>query len=430
MRNRQLHAALRAFAEEAGWQLASDAHGGDEELGFEVGEIGTGVGRARRTNTTPLYCYRPLTGDFIDRRLSILGRLPSYAPAVHALIGCGNLEAYLVARVQDRSSRAAYAGSDRGRAEETLRCLLARVFDESIDFVLKPERFESAYEELEQIVMDGRSQTEVIAVLRGLAIAGMEIDLGEGLSLVQASASPDAPADALHSAGERPPVLARLIWESAAGDEAPLRHAHVRLRRLLLALRLYDAAHVALGRTAWTRTGGGNWQPFALMPTHSPLGGVRGVCTIPEQQEDELRAFCSLVARRAPRSGELAWALRRFELACERPRATETLTDVLLALRALLEPEGAHSGQLPGRLAVLCAIPEQRAVVTERVAHLLSIERAIVAGIGPEEQTLTPLVDELTDWLRALLRDVLCGHLEPDLYNVADYLASQDRQAV
>ena len=45
-----------------------------------------------------------------------------------------------------------------------------------------------------------------------------------------------------------------------------------------------------------------------------------------------------------PRSGELAWALRRFELGCERDSRYEALTDHLLALRALLEPEGPESG--------------------------------------------------------------------------------------
>ncbi len=39
------------------------------------------------------------------------------------------------------------------------------------------------------------------------------------------------------------------------------------------------------------------------------------------EQEDELRAFCNLVSRRAPHDNELAWALRRFELGCERDSA-------------------------------------------------------------------------------------------------------------
>ncbi|HWI21749.1 MAG TPA: hypothetical protein VNT22_03940 [Baekduia sp.] len=424
MRNRLLHTALSAFCEEAAWQLASDAAGGEDELEFEIDEIGG----ARKSS--PLYCYRPLTGDFIDRRQGILSMLPSFLPAIHALQSCGGLDGYLLARGENRSSKAAYGGTPRGRAEEALRCLLSEIFEDSSDFVLHKARFESVYDEFETLVMDGRAQTEVIATIHGLAIASQRVDLGEGLVLVRANAAPDAPAEALHAHDdERPPVLAELSWESAPGDEAPLRHAHVRLRRLLLALRLYDATHIALGRTGWQRTGGGSWVPFALTPSHSAPVPVRGVCAVPPQQEDELRAFISLVFRRTPKNGELAWAMRRFELACDRPSVTETLTDVLLALRALLEPEGAHSGHLPDRLAVLCAIPEQRAIVAERVSHLASIERSIVAGVGPSEEVLAPLVDELTDWLRALLRDVICGHLGQDLYNVADEMIAGETQS-
>ena len=89
MRNRQLHAALAAFAEEAAWQLAADTAEG-AEVPFEV--VAEGRGDA------PLYCYRPLTGDFIARRVSLLGRLPGYAPAVRALLRdvlCGHLDADL-----------------------------------------------------------------------------------------------------------------------------------------------------------------------------------------------------------------------------------------------------------------------------------------------------------------------------------------------
>jgi len=77
MRNRSLHAALAAFAEEAAHQLAADTADG-AEVPFEVVELG---GTRREA---PLYCYRPLTASFIDERLSILGRLASYLPAVHA----------------------------------------------------------------------------------------------------------------------------------------------------------------------------------------------------------------------------------------------------------------------------------------------------------------------------------------------------------
>jgi hypothetical protein len=240
---------------------------------------------------------------------------------------------------------------------------------------------------------------------------------------VGAAACVGAPAEARREREDgHQVVLARLTWEAAPGDEAPLRHAQVRLRRLLTALRLYDAAGVVLARTAWTRTGGGAWQPFAIAAGAEP----RGVCVIPVAQEDELRAFLSLIGRRTPRSGELAWALGRFELANDRPRPSEALTDVLLALRALLEPEGPQTGRLAGRVAALCAIPESRAQVTERIAHLVALERSVVAGVAPEDAALITLVDELTGWLRALLRDVLCGHLDSDLRAVADEMLAEE----
>ena len=57
MHNRQLHGALAGFVEEAAWQLAAETADG-AEIPFEV------VRGGRRDS--PLYCYRPLTADFIE----------------------------------------------------------------------------------------------------------------------------------------------------------------------------------------------------------------------------------------------------------------------------------------------------------------------------------------------------------------------------
>jgi hypothetical protein len=199
----------------------------------------------------------------------------------------------------------------------------------------------------------------------------------------------------------------------------------VRFRRLLTALRLYDPVRVALGPVAWERTGAGPWSIGSL----GTGGRAHGLLVIAEAAEDELRAFCNLVARRTPRAGELAWALRRYELGCERPGAFEALTDHLLALRALLEPEGPQSGRLAGRVAALCATVDRRAAVTERVAHAVSLERAIVAGLAPADGGVEALLAEITGHLRALLRDVLCGHLDSDLRAVADQLLAESSAA-
>ncbi|MEA2276045.1 MAG: hypothetical protein QOI62_801 [Solirubrobacteraceae bacterium] len=409
MRNRQLHDALAAFAEESAWQLAADTADG-AEVPFEV------VAGGRRDS--PLYCYRPLTAAFIEQRAGLLGRLPSFLPAVHALTGQGGLDRYL----QERGERG-FPAEPRARAEFALRVFLGRIFVESTDFVVTPERMERAYGELEGALYETRTETVVIAPLLGLEVSSPEVALGDGLALVLGDAfGEDAPAEALWAPGaRRPHLLAALRWEAAAGDPAPVAHARVRLRRLLTALRLYDAGGVCFGPLAWTRTGGSPWQPFALGALAQR--DAEPIVVAPEQ-EDELRAFCSLVGRRAPRSGELGWGLRRFEMACERPDPGEALTDVLLALRALLEPEGPVSGRLAGRLAALCALPEDRAVLAERVAHTAALERSLVAGLAVDP-ALERLVGELAGHLRALLRDVLCGHLDSDLRTVADAIIAE-----
>jgi hypothetical protein len=50
------------------------------------------------------------------------------------------------------------------------------------------------------------------------------------------------------------------------------------------------------------------------------------------------------------------------------------------------------------------------------------MERAVVAGIVRPEPPVEALVASLGACLRAILRDVLCGHLDPDLRRVADDL--------
>jgi hypothetical protein len=407
MRHRPLHAALSAFAEEAAWQLTEETSDG-ADVPFEIIES-----RGARRDT-PLYCYRPLTESYIRDRVGVLERLPAYPAAARALAGMDGVGDYLRAQGEPRVPVDA-----RERADAALRVFISRVFSEATEFVMTPERLERAYGELEESLLDGRAEAVVVAPIIGLRLMSPEVALGQGLSLVCGDELADAPPEAVWAdGGDEPCVLAHLTLTSAAGAASPLSEATVRFRRLLTALRLYDPVRVALGPVAWERTGTGPWALGDL----ATGGRARGVLTIAESAEDELRAFCNLIARRTPRSGEIAWALRRYELGCERPSAYEALTDHLLALRALLEPEGTQSGRLAGRVAVLCAPDAERIRVTERVAHAVSMERAIIAGLAPVDGNVEALLSEITSHLRALLRDVLCGHLDSDLRSVADEL--------
>jgi len=409
MRNRSLHGALLAFAGDAALHLARDTAAG-AEVPFEVVEEPTGRRR------TPLYCYRPLTAEFIRARVDALAALASYAPAVRGLQSLDGLDRYLEAR--DEPSRRAF--SPRERAENALSALLGEAFGESGEFELAPERFARAYAELEAAVYAGRISRTTLTPLYGLRPDSAVLDLGGGLSIVRGETLPDAPPQAvwgLTGEGSESATLAVLEREEAAGGSPSVGvPAGPRLRRLLTALRLFEPGGVALGPVGWTRTDGGPWRPESL----GSGGGRHGEARLTVPQEDELRAFLNLVTRRTPRGGEVAWALHRFELACERTAPLEALTDHLLALRALLEPEGPSSGRLARRLAVLCAQPAERGALAARVAHAASLERAHIAGLAAADPDAEALVAEMAGHTRALLGDVLCGHLDSDLRAVAD----------
>ena len=318
------------------------------EIPFELVDAAAGP-RGR----VPLYCYRPLTGAFIRDRLGMLSALPTYAPALRMLSALEGTDAYLRQRGESR-----VPAEPRECADAALRAFLSAVYAERSDFEFDEERFDQAYDELERSLYEGRAMTTVVAPLLGIGLEGdtTEVALGDGLALVRGDTLDDAPPDAVWGDGEDPHVLIVLTVAQDRAAPAPLSAARVRFRRTLTALRLFERGGFALGPVAWSRIDAGTWRS-------APLGGSgrpRLIARIPVEQEDELRAFCNLVARRTPNGGEIAWALARFEMGCERLAPFEALTDYLLALRALLEPEGPSSGRLAGRLAAICARPEDR----------------------------------------------------------------------
>ena len=129
------------------------------------------------------------------------------------------------------------------------------------------------------------------------------------------------------------------------------------------------------------------------------------------------------MSRRTPRAGELAWALRRFELGCERGSAVEALTDWLLAAKALFaDVDRTGYDGVAERVAAICAEAHDRAQLQDRVREAISLERAAMAGFVRSGDEIDALVCELGGCLRAVLRDVLCGHLDPALRRVADDL--------
>jgi len=400
MRSGQLHQLLHAFAAEAAQVLNAATAAGDE-VGFEV------VEERARTHRPALYCYRPLTGAFIARHWESLRSGPAAVAALEEIARMPGLLAYLEAHPPAPSAPGL---EDPGQA--VLRAFTARVFDGADGtFVLVPERFEPAYRELFSNAVEQHTEIALLGLLRGVSSNAKELSLGEGILLAPLERLGRMPPDPAWLREDRPALVVAI--DPGEGSEG-VGEALQRLLELQTALRLY-AGGISLAPLAWIHADGTDWRALSL-----PGGGrTDGNVILVKEQEEELRAFCSLVERRRPPDGVLAWALRRFELGCSREGRLEGLSDHLLALRALLEPEGPGSGRLAGRLAALCARGKARGELTKRMLRAITLEQMVIGGAELTDGALA-LADEVEERLRGLLREVIAGELRGDLAAEAD----------
>ena len=135
------------------------------------------------------------------------------------------------------------------------------------------------------------------------------------------------------------------------------------------------------------------------------------------------------MTERGPLGGPAGWALRRYELACERAEPADQLTDVLLALRAMIAP-GADAPLLPARVAALVAAPEQWGTVRDRVHMAAGLELAAMSGDESSGEAIRRLASVLRGDLRRLLRDIACGHLVENLATLADATLAREDEAL
>jgi len=407
-----LQQTLTEFAEAAATRLQADVLGGAEvpfEVESQATRRGLAVGRRERAL---FYSYRAMTGEFIDARRHELERLPSYAPAARALSGFDGLDRYLASAGIDPAACAGPA-----KAGSALRALLRDIFHEQTDFELHPERLADALSRVEQATLAGAGGVTLVATLHGLLTTSTELALTPGLRLAHPDSLIGLPEGAASRGGGEAPE--HLVAVFAVDEQEPLRgieQGREVLKDLLRSLRLFGDGRVTLGALAWARVGTGGWNAVAL----GTGGRPHGMLVVTEQQEDELRAFCNLVSRRAPQDNALAWALARFEMGCAREHPYEALSDHLLALRALLEPEGPASGMLPGRLAALCATEEDRPALLARTIDAIELEQQAIEGVAVPSAAGDELARSMGEHLRGLLRDVICGHLRHDLVGHAD----------
>ena len=421
MRNRALHDQLRQFAESAS-RLLSAAVAAGAEIPFEVAESPG----ARSV----LYRYRPLASEFVRDRFTELKALPGFGQTADALARIEGVSGYL------RVMGASYVpASERDRAEAALERFLARVWEDSTTFEFEHQRFERAHRELESIIYEDIAVNTVLAPVVGVSIAGERWELGSGVALVRGD-SVDAPAEAVWGDGrdgEEPHTLVMLTVESRPSEPPPLTEARIAFRKVITALRLLKAGAAALGSIAWWRTDDGPWQTVPLGST----GRVRGApYLLGPSERPEVAELFELARSRHAHGGALPWALSRFELGCEQPVALDGLSDHLLALRALLDRGDATPFEIARRVGALCAEPAHRAAVQEGVEQAFRLERLAMRGDVDAGylETISVTSPEavavgLEENLRALLRDMVCGHLAPDLTGIADELMRTPKAA-
>lgn len=391
MRNRALHDALRNFALEAAALLTDDQKAG-AEVEFDVVDEGGGRGPA-------LYRYEPRTGAFLSERWPRLRELPACAQACHEL-GAG-ASAWL--RVN---------GLRGEQAEPALQAMLERLYEDATSFGFPEERFDRVYREVEVTLYRDAVRARVLAPLRG---AWMEIDrveLGDGLSIVR--------GDRFAGPHEKSELLCILERDAPADDPISTEEAAERFAAVVTALRLWAPGGVTLGAPGWRQSDEGRWQPVSIGSGAPPRAGDWMLAAGEEQAFREF--FAAIDGARPPDS--VTWALERFEIGCERTTEAQALSDFLLALRALLDATtAAGQASMAPRLAALCAEETAREDVQHRLEAALALERFVMGGgvgVRLDDESPRELVEEAEDHLRALLRDVLCGYLEPDLKGVAD----------
>jgi hypothetical protein len=405
VRSQRLAGALADFVDDAAVLLARAVADG-AEVPFEI------TTQQSRRQGPSLYAYRPLTARFISAHSYDLCNLSSYEPAIQLLADGEGLERYLLERGVARMPI-----EGRPRAKAALIALLIDVFDEQTEFSVHGERLEHALAGLTDAAGAGPHDLQVLATVRGLVLPSSQLSMSRDLTLAAPGDFTDLPDELAGVSDSVPHALALVtVREELAGGS--LTHARTVLSELLRALRLYGDSRIALGGLAWMRAGVGPWRGLALGEDRP--GRTASALVVRAEHQGELRSFAALVARHAPQD-EVAWALERYELGCERADEHVALSDWLLALRALLEPEGPSSGLLCMRLAALCGEPSDRHELAERAARAIELERAVVRGAVAHGQDAA-LVRALGDHLRGLLRHVMCGHLPADLYRVADEL--------
>jgi len=400
VRDPLLNEAVRRLAAEASTRFAMLVAGGDQ-IPFDVAE--------QEGEDAFFHSYVPLTGRYVREREAEIRALPAFEPARDAVDAAGVAPAYLEQRGEVVPADA------EERAAHLLTVFLASLWDGSSHFSLDQEPLDAALAALDAEVGDVDEADVLVVPIAGLQMAVPRLQLPHGMQILRADTF-EAPIEAKRSEG-----MGRAAWEpqflaiAELGEGSDTTAALHQLGELVSVMRLFKPGGVALGPHAFAQTAEGSWRRVATGAPAPRPGGYR----LSEEEATELAELAQTLEARPDPSGSLSWAVRRFELGCERATALEGLSDHLLALRAVLDGQGPVGASLPMRAAALVADgSEDRLAVRERIEAALELERSQMAGEPVEGR------GELAGWLessvRRILRDAALGELGSDLNEAAE----------
>jgi hypothetical protein len=402
MRDPLLNESLRRLAAEAATRFTTLVASGDQ-IPFDVaGNEGP--------DDSFFHSYVPLTGRYVRERETEIHSLPSFEAVREAIDASGVAAPYLEQRGE------LVPADPAERAGRLLTVFLAQMWDGCAEFSLDASRLESAIAVLDAEASSVDEAELLVVPVAGLKMPGMRLALPHGAQLVRADAF-DAPAEARRSEG-----MGREAWEpqffavaELRGDAGGAGAALAQLRDLVSVMRLFKPGGVGLGPYAFVPSGEGSWRRIATGAPAPRPGGYE----LNAEGAAELAELARALEARPDPAGPLAWAVRRFELGCERPDALEGLSDQMLALRAVLEGQGPVGASLPMRAAALVSSgSSERLAIRERIEAAQRLERAAMAGAtAPDAEGLATWVE---DSVRGILRDAALGELGADLNQAAD----------
>jgi hypothetical protein len=402
VRDPLLNEALRRLAAEAATRFTMLVASGDQ-IPFDVAE-------QAGPDEAFFHSYVPLTSRYVREREAELRSLPAFEPAREAVALAGVAAPYLEERGESVPSEAGE------RAASMLTVFLASLWEGCTELSLDRDRLEAALAVLDAETGDVDEADIVVVPIVGLKMPVARLRLPHGAQLVRADGF-EAPIEAMRSEG-----MGRAAWEpqflaiAEQGEEADSAAAALgQLADLISVMRLFKEGGVGLGPHAFAPTGEGRWRRIA---TGAPAPRGDGY-ELSEEETEQLVELAETLEARPDPAGPLAWAVRRFELGCERPTPVEGLSDHLLALRAVLDGQGPVGASLPMRAAALIADGSTgRLGAREQVEAALELERAQMSGGEVEDAS------ELAAWaeecVRRILRKAALGELGLDLSEAAD----------